>query len=160
MTEHESIQRMLALYAADALDPGQRRSVEQHAGSCEICRRELLAWGFYARGLELLPQPMAPEGLMEHTRARIMEQRKASAARGRENVTLASLVVFGWAASLATWALIRVLTGGNLQVLGANLASGVTWSLVSTVFAWMTAAAAAAMLGRRNELRRLYEPVS
>src|SRR5580704_9577744 len=111
MTEHESIQRMLALYAADALDPGQRRSVEQHAGSCEICRRELLAWGFYARGLELRPQPMAPEGLMEHTRARIMEQRKASAARGRENVTLASLVVFGWAASLATWALIRVLTG-------------------------------------------------
>jgi hypothetical protein len=160
MTEHESIQAMLALTAADALDPGELRRVQQHAGSCEICRGELHAWSIYARGLPKLPQPVAPEGLLERTRARIIEQREAAAARRHENVMLAGLVVFGWAASLTTWTLVRVLIGGTLDVLGVNLLSGVSWTLLSTVFVWMTAAAAAAMLGRSNEHRRLYEPVS
>jgi hypothetical protein len=160
MTEHESIQAMLALHAADALDPGELKRVEQHAAGCESCRRELVAWGFYARGLPHLPQPIAPAGLMERTRARIVEQREAAAAQRRDNVMLAALVVFGWAASLTTWTVLRVLTGGTLRILGANLMDGVSWSLVSTMFVWMTAAAAAAMLGKRNGVRSLYEPVS
>jgi anti-sigma factor RsiW len=160
MTEHESIQAMLALTAADALDPGELRRVQQHADGCEICRRELQTWSLYAQGLPKLPQPIAPDGLMERTRARVIEQRAASAARRHENRVLAALVVFGWAASLTTWTVVRVLTGGSLYVFGANLVSGVTWSLLSTALVWMTAAVAAAMLGRRNELRRLYEPVS
>ncbi|HYL78625.1 MAG TPA: zf-HC2 domain-containing protein [Bryobacteraceae bacterium] len=160
MTEHESIRAMLALSAADALEPGELRRVQQHAESCEICRRELHAWSLHAEGLRRLPQPMAPEGLMERTQARIMEQREVAAARRDENRMLAALVAFGWAASLATWALVRVLGGGSLQVFGANLVSGVTWSLTSTVLVWMTAAAAATMLGKRNQLRRSYEQVS
>ena len=97
---------------------------------------------------------------MERTRARIMEQREAAIARRHESRILAALVVFGWAASLATWALVRILAGGSLSVLGTNLVSGVTWSLLSTALVWMTAAAAAAMLGKRNQLRRSYEQVS
>ncbi len=155
MTEHESIQAMLALAVADALDPGELRRVEQHAESCENCRRELHTWGFYARGLSGLPQPAAPEGLMERTRARTIKQREVSASRRRHNVMLAALVVFGWAASLTTWTLVRVLAGGTLHVLGANLVNGVTWSLLSTVFVWMTAATAAVMLARRSELGRV-----
>jgi anti-sigma factor RsiW len=157
-TEHESIRAMLALYAADALDPGERRRVEQHSGACEICRRELLAWDSYARGLPQLPQLLAPPGLMERTWIRIVQQREAAAARRRENAMLALLAVFGWAVSFATWTVIRALAGGPVYVLGANVVSGVSWFLLSTVFAWTTAAAAAAMLGRR--VRRVYEPVS
>ena len=158
--EHDAIQAMLALYAADALGPGERRRVEQHSGSCDACRRELLAWDSYASGLTQLPQPLAPQGLMERTRMRIVQQREAAAARRRENAMLAALVVLGWAVSLATWTAIRALAGGSLVVLGANVVSGASWFLVSTVFAWMTAAAAAAMLGRRDGVRRMYEPVS
>jgi anti-sigma factor RsiW len=157
-TGHETIQAMLALYAADALDPGERRRVEQHSGACEICRRELLAWDSYVRGLPHLPQLLAPAGLMERTRLRIVQQREAAAARRRENAMLAVLAVFGWAVSLATWTVIRALAGGSLVVLGANVVSGASWFLLSTVFTWMTAASAAAMLGRRG--RRMYEPVS
>jgi hypothetical protein len=160
MTEHESIQAMLALTAADAVEPAELRRVQQHADGCEICRRELHAWSLYAHGLPKLPQPIAPDSLMERTRARVIEQREASAARRRETRVLAALVVFGWAASLTTWTVVRVLTGGELYVLGANLVSGVTWSLLSTALVWMTAAVAAAMLGRRSESRRLYGPVS
>ena len=158
--EHESIQAMLALMAADALDAGELRRVQQHADGCEICRRELHALSSHAQGLRKLPQPTVPEGLMERTRARIIQQREAAVARRQENRMVAALVVFGWAASLATWALVRVLAGGSFPVLGTNLVSGVTWSLLSTPFVWMTAAAAAAMLGKRNRMRRLYEPVS
>ena len=160
MTEHESIHSMLALYAADALDPAESRRVEQHAASCEMCARELLAWGSFAAALPQLPQPVPPADLIERTQVRILEQRRASAARRREGLLLAALVVFGWIASFTTWNLVRMFTGGVLEVLGANLVGGVTWSLVSTVFVWMTAAAAAAMLGKRNEWRRNYEPVS
>ena len=160
MTEHESIQAMLALTAADALDPGELRRVQQHAAGCEICRRELQAWSLYAQGLPKLPQPITPDGLMERTRARIIEQRAASAARRHENLVLAALVVFGWGASLTTWTVVRVLTGGSLYLFGANLVSGVTWSLLSTAVVWMTAAVAAAMLGRRMEFKEAYEPVS
>jgi anti-sigma factor RsiW len=156
--KHDTIQPMLALYAADALDPGERRRVDQHAGTCEICRRELLAWGAYAGGLTQLPQPIAHQGLMERTRLRIVQQREAAAARRRENAMLAALVVLGWAVSLATWTLMRALVGGSLVVLGANLVSGVNWFLLSTVLAWTTAAAAATMLGKR--VRRVYGPVS
>jgi anti-sigma factor RsiW len=158
--EHDTIRAMLALYAAGALDPGERRRVEQHAGSCEICRGELLAWGAYASGLTQLPQLLAPQGLMERTRIRIVQQREASAARRRENAMLGALVVLGWAVSLVTWTVIRALAGGSLVVLGANVVSGVSWFLLSTVFVWMTAAAAAAVLGRRDGVRRMYEPVS
>jgi anti-sigma factor RsiW len=159
-TEHDSVQAMLALYAADALDPAERRRVERHSGACEICRRELLTWDSYARGLPQLPELLAPQGLMERTRMRIVQQREAQAARRRENAMLAALAVFGWAVSLATWTLIRALAGGSLVVLGANVVSGTGWFLVSTVFVWMTAAAAAAVLGRPDGARRMYEPVS
>jgi anti-sigma factor RsiW len=155
--EHDAIQAMLALYASDALDPGERKRVDQHSGTCEICRRELLAWRAYASGLTQLPQPIAPQGLMERTRMRIIQQREAAAARRRENVMLAALAVFGWVVSLATWTVIRALAGGSLVVLGANLVSGVNWFLLSTVLAWTTAAAAATMLGKR--VRRMYGPV-
>ncbi len=153
MTEHESIQAMLVLIAADALDPGELRRVQQHADVCETCRRELQTWSLYAQGLPKLPQPMVPDGLMERTRALVIEQHAASAARRHENRMLAALVVFGWAASLTTWTVVRVLTRGELYVLGANLVSGVTWSLLSTALVWMTAAVAAAMLGRRSEFK-------
>jgi hypothetical protein len=93
-------------------------------------------------------------GLVERTRARVLEQRAAAAARKREAWRLAGLVVFGWVSSFATWVAIRLVTGGSFTVLGVNLLDGVTWMLVSTVFVWMTAASAAVMLGKQAQLER------
>ena len=146
MTEHESIQAMLPLAAADALDPAELAQVQRHAESCETCRRELQTWSVYARGLSELPQPEAPVGLLERTRARVIERRKAqreaSAAQRREVLILVALGVFGWVAGLAAWTLLRIFSGG------------VTWPLLSNVLALTTAATAVAMLGRRNEIAR------
>ncbi|MBZ5634786.1 MAG: zf-HC2 domain-containing protein [Acidobacteriia bacterium] len=154
MTEHESVRAMLALAAAGALDPEEVRRVEQHAQGCERCRRDLETWAVYTRGLRKLPQPSAPEGLVQRTQARILQERAGAAARRRSELFLGALAIFGWVAGWSFWTLARAVTGGSLNVLGANLMNGLTWSLVSTALVWMTAATAALMLGRRREMRR------
>jgi hypothetical protein len=154
MTEHELVRAMLALAAAGALGPVEVRRVEQHAQGCELCRRDLETWAVYAQGLRKLPQPSAPEGLVQRTQVRIVQERAEAAGRRRHELFLAALAIFGWAAGWAFWTLARAVTGGNLNLFGANLVSGLTWSLVSTVLVWMTAATAALLLGRRREMRR------
>jgi hypothetical protein len=154
MTEHESIRAMLALAAAGVLLPDEQRRVEQHALGCELCRRDLETWAVYTQGLRKLPQPSAPEGLMQRTQARIAQERAQAADRRRSELFLGALAVFGWATGWVFWTLARAITGGSVNVFGANLMSGLTWSLVLTVLVWMTGATAALMLARRREMRR------
>jgi predicted anti-sigma-YlaC factor YlaD len=154
MNEHESVRAMLPLAAAGLLGPGELRRVEEHARMCELCRTDLETWSAYAQGLRKLPQPSAPAGLMERTRARIIQQHAVAAGRRRQSWLLGALVAFGWTNSLAFWVVARALTGGVFTVMGVNWVNGVAWSLGSTVLAWTTAAAAAIMLGRSREMRR------
>jgi hypothetical protein len=66
-----------------------------------------------------------------------------------------AFAVFSWAFSFAVWSVAQALTGGVLEVFGANLVSAGPWFLVSSVMAWITAAAAAVTLGRYGERRFL-----
>ncbi len=154
MTEHETIQAMLTLAAAGALDPAELAQVQRHAETCEACRKELAVWGSFTRGLAALPQPILPPALMERTRARVLEQKEASANTRLEAFVLAGLAVFGWLVGTAAWSFVRILFAGSLPVMGMDLAKGWHWFLFTTVLAWMTAASAAAVLGKRNETER------
>ena len=154
MSEHESIRAILPLAAAGSLGLDEVRRVEDHARTCELCRTDLETWSAYAQGLRKLPQPSAPDGLMERTRARILQEHAIAAGRRRQSWLLGALVVFGWTSSLAFWVVARALTGGVFTVMGVNWVNGLAWSLGSTVLAWTTAAAAAIMLGRGREMRR------
>jgi len=154
MTEHESVRTMLALAAGGALSPEEVYRVGQHVRECEICRQDLEMLAVYTQGLRKLPQPSAPVGLVQRTQARILQERAAAAGRRGHELFLGALAIFGWVAGWAFWILARAITGGSLTVFGTNLLSGLTWSLVSTVLVWMTAATAALMLGRRREMRR------
>ncbi len=150
MTEHESIREMLALAAAGVLGPDEVRRVEQHASRCESCRTELEAWAAYSQGLRKLPQPPAPEGLLERTRARILQEHEAASEKRRHELQLAGLAAFGWMTSFALWFIVRGFTGGTLIVLGANLGNAWTWLAVSTALSWATAGAAALVLVKRE----------
>lgn len=154
MTEHESARAMLALAAAGLLGADEQRRVEQHTQSCELCRRDLETWAAYTQGLRKLPQPSAPEGLAQRTQARILRERAQATDRRRGELLVGVLAIFGWVAGWAFWTLARAITGGSLNVLGANLVSGLTWSLVSMAVAGITAATAALILGRSREVRR------
>jgi len=154
MSEHESVRQVLPLAAAGSLGPDEVRRVEEHVRTCELCRTDLETWSLYAQGLRKLPQPSASAGLMERTRARIIQEQAVAAGRRRHAWLLGALAAFGWTISLAVWVVARALTGGVFTVMGVNLVNGLAWSLVSTVLAWTTAAAAAIMLGRGREMRR------
>ncbi len=154
MTEHESVQALLALAAAGALGPEEQRRVDQHAQSCELCRADLETWAAYTQGLRKLPQPSAPEDLVQRTQARILRERAQAADRRPSELMLGALAIFGWGSGWAFWTLARALTGGSLNVLGTNLMSGLSWSLISTALVWMTAVTSALVLGKRGEMRR------
>ncbi|MBZ5591245.1 MAG: zf-HC2 domain-containing protein [Acidobacteriia bacterium] len=156
MSEHESIRELLSLAAAGVLAPDDQRRVEQHAAVCDACRRQLEVWQSYSRELVRLPAPAAPRHLAERTRARVLEQRAAVAQKRWDDIVLAVLVLFGWTMTLVTWIVFRLFTGGMLSVLEFGFVRIVIWSGASTLFAWLTAAVAAVMLGsQRRAVRRM-----
>jgi anti-sigma factor RsiW len=155
MNDHESIRAWLPMAAAGTLDAEEQRRLDRHIEECPDCRRELEIWSAYTQGLQRLPQPTAPARLMERTRARILEERAATANRRWDDLMAAALALFAWTVGLSFWLLMRVFSGGELVVMGMNLVRLGTWSAVSTLLVWLTAAAAALALGRRRrELRR------
>jgi len=93
--------------------------------------------------------------LTERTRARVLQERAAAADRRWNDLMLGALALFAWTVGLSFWFLLRIFTGGELVIMGANLVRLGAWSVLSTILVWLTAAAAALALGkRRRELRR------
>ena len=154
MSEHEAMRNLLALAAAGGLEADQQRRLDEHARDCPECRRELEMWSAYSQGLRRLPQPAVPAQLLERTRARVLQDRAAAADRRWNDLMLAALALFAWTVGLSFWFLVRVFTGDDLVIMGTNLIRLGTWSALSTVLVWVTAAAAALVLAkRRRELR-------
>jgi anti-sigma factor RsiW len=146
---------MLPLAAAGALDAQEQRRLEEHARDCERCRRELEIWSGYSEGLRGLPQPPIPAQLMERTRTRLVQEHAAAADRRWDELMVGALVLFAWTVGLTFWFVVKIVTGGELIFMGANLVRFGTWTAGSTVLVWLTAAVAAVTLGkRRRELRR------
>jgi anti-sigma factor RsiW len=154
VSEHASIRELLSLAAAGVLAPEEQRRVEQHTAVCDSCRRQLEIWQSYSRELVRLPAPVAPKHLAERTCARILQQRATAADRRWDDIVLAILVLFGWTVTLVTWILFRLFTGGLLSVVEYGFVRIVIWSGASTVFAWLTAAVAAVMLGSQRRATR------
>ena len=162
MTDHESnttacrsIVAWLPLAAAGALEIEEQRRLREHARACPACRRELEIWSGYSQALGRLPQPPLPAQLMERTRALLIKEYAAAADRRWDALMLGALALFAWTVGLTFWFVARIITGGELVVMGANLVRFGTWTAGSTVLVWLTAAVAALALGRRrNELRR------
>jgi anti-sigma factor RsiW len=155
VSEHASIRELLSLAAAGVLEPDEQRRVQHHVAVCDACRREIEVWQSYSRELVRLPAPVAPKHLAERTCARILEQRAAAAQRRWDDIVLGVLVLLGWTVSLVAWVVFRLFSGGMLSVVETSFVTILTWLGASTVFAWLTAAVAAVMLGGRRSVRRM-----
>jgi anti-sigma factor RsiW len=155
VSEHASIRELLSLAAAGVLDPDEQRRVEQHATVCDACRRELELWQGYSRELVRLPAPVAPKYLADRTRALLLEKRAAATERRWDDIVLAVLVLLGWTVSLVAWVVFRLFNGGMLSVMESSFVTILEWLGASTLFAWLTAAVAAVMLGSRRVVRRM-----
>jgi hypothetical protein len=90
-------------------------------------------------------------GLLQRTRARVLQERAAAADRRWQSLVLGLLVLFSWCLGAASWLLVHEVTNGVWMVLGANLADAGTWSLVSVLLVWPTAGVAAVALGKQIE---------
>jgi anti-sigma factor RsiW len=155
VSEHAAIRELLSLAAAGVLDPDEQRRVEQHATVCDACRRELELWQGYSRELVRLPAPVAPKYLADRTRARVLEKRAAAAERRWDDIVLAVLVLLCWTVSLVAWVVFRLFNGGMSSVVESSFVTILEWLGASTLFAWLTAAVAAVMLGSRRGVRRI-----
>ena len=149
MSEHETIRGWLSLAASGVLEADEQRRVEQHVATCDACRSELEGWQACAHELARLPAPAVPSHLVERTRARVLEQFAAAAERRWDEVVLAVLALFGRTMAILTWILVRLFSGGMLSVFEPGFLTILVWSGISTVFAWLTAAVAAVMVGSR-----------
>jgi len=105
--------------------------------------------------LRQLPHPAAPADLIARTQARILHEREAAAERRWNGLTLLSLGIFSWVASIAFWILIREVSGGPIKVFGTNLVSAGPWFFISFGVASITAAATALLVGNRGEIGRV-----
>jgi predicted anti-sigma-YlaC factor YlaD len=155
MNEHDSILRLLSLYAAQALDSAESKRVEAHLQLCAVCRTEWSVWEVYASAARQQPQPVVPGDLLARTHARVMREREKAEQRRTDILLLSIGIALSWAVSLATWYAVRELTGGMLVVLGTNLLQAGPWFLTTMLAAWATAGVAAIVLGRNRELRRV-----
>ncbi len=152
MSEHESIRELSGLAAAGVLSAGEQRRIQQHAATCDICRRELETWQAYARELGRLPAPVVPAHLAERTCKRILDRRSAAAEKRWNDVALTVLALYAWTIALVTWVAWRLFQG--VSVFDSGFLRALIWSGVSTGFAWVTAAVAAVILGFQRRIAR------
>jgi hypothetical protein len=149
MNEHESIKEKLTLAASGSLDAMEYRQVQRHTAECEPCRRELERWSLYTQGLQRLPHPGIPAGLVERTQAQMLASHAAVAQHRKDALTsawtLGALTAFGWASSFTFWNLVELFTGINALV----------WFLASTGLVWLTAGSAVVMFGYRRKVGRV-----
>jgi len=151
---HEWVRAQLPLAAAGALSSAELSEVMQHCSRCESCRRELEAWGSYAKGLRELPQPVFPADLLARTQRRVLENREQALERRRNGLILGALAVFSWITNFGFWIVVRTLTGGTFELWGTNVVDAGPWLLVSTMLTWLTAGVAGVTLGSHRHTRR------
>ncbi len=154
MSDHDQIRELLAMAAAGALDPDEQQRVDRHARECAACAAELDDWQLLAGGLRRLPTPQPSPALVEHTRARAEWQLAAQAEHRWNQGVLIFLVLFGWTLVLASWPIVRLLSGGLLGWLEPGF--GRTWIGLAgyTALLWLTGGVAAVFLGLRHRSER------
>jgi anti-sigma factor RsiW len=149
MDEHVEIRELLTLAAADGLDDAEHRRVENHLRHCPDCRSELAFWQQLTGDLQALPTPQAPLGLVERTRNRMTSRSVVFAERRAIRNWLVWLTVFAWVHTLMGWMSFRWLGDHVALMLGVSFTGlTVVWVLYALA-AWLAAALAAALLGRR-----------
>jgi anti-sigma factor RsiW len=154
MSEHDEIRELLALAAAGALEPGEERRVETHVASCAPCAAEREDFQFLAGGLRRLPTPQPSAALVERTRT-LAERSLAAEEEHRWNRNaLAFVILFAWTLLLASWPVVRLLSGGLPGWLEPNF--GRTWINLAayTGFLWLTGGVAAGVLALRQRRER------
>jgi hypothetical protein len=154
MNDHEKIRELLALSVADALTHAEEEQVMNHVRSCGECSSELDSWRLLAAGMRRLPTPQPRPLIVERARARA-EIRFAEEAEHRwHRIVMVGVILFAWALTLASWPVVRLVSGGLLGMLDPRLNHAWLGFAVFTTIIWMTGGAAAVFLSLQQRRER------
>ena len=140
----------LPLAAAGALeDEAEARRVEAHLAECAECAADAAAWATLSGELRRLPSPRLPAALAARTRAGVEARFAARAERAWNRAALGFAVAFAWTIAVGAWLLLDLLRGELALRLGTSVAPTAGWYAAYVLTGWLTAGAAAVLLGRR-----------
>jgi anti-sigma factor RsiW len=149
MSDH--VRELLALAAAGALDPGDERRVAAHLGECAACAAEAAEWRRLAQELGRLPAPKASPGLVARTVQAVEERLAERAEQAWNRAALGFLVAFAWTLAVVAWLAFDLVAGGLAAWLGGPIGPTAAWYGAYLVAGWLSAGAAAVLLGRRSQ---------
>ena len=154
MNDHDKIRALLALAAADVLEPGEERLVMDHLRTCDACGAELEKWKLLAGGLRRLPTPQPRALVVERARAlaqiRLTEEFEQRWNRG----VIIGVLIFAWILTLMSWPVVRLITGGLLGMLDPRFDHAWIVFGVFTTTVWLAGGAAAVLLSMRQRRER------
>jgi anti-sigma factor RsiW len=141
---------LLPLAAARALEPDEAARVDEHLRECAACAAEAAEWRRLAEELARMPSPRPSRALVSRT-IEVIEERLAERwERAWNRAALAFAVAFAWTMAVVSWLLLDLLTGALATRLDRPVGPTAAWYAAYVVAGWLTAGAAAALLGRRR----------
>jgi len=140
---------LLALAAAGALDPAEAARVEAHLRECAACAAEAGEWRRLAEGLGRMPAPKPSRALVARTVEAVEERLAERSERAWNRAALGFLVAFAWTLAVVSWLLLDLVTGGLAVHLDRPVGPTAAWYAAYVIAGWLTAGAAATLLGRR-----------
>jgi anti-sigma factor RsiW len=146
MSDH--VTDRLALAAAGALDPGEQSRVEAHLEGCAACAAAAAEWSRLAEGLRTLPAPRPSRALVARTVGQVEKHLAERSERAWTQAALGFLVAFAWTLTVLSWLFLDLFTGDLALRLGRPLGSTAAWYAAYMAAGWLTAGAAAVLLGR------------
>jgi roadblock/LC7 domain-containing protein len=154
MNDHDKIRELLGIAAAGALTRDEQESVDRHVNECAVCGAELSDHRLLVAGLRSLPIPQPSGELVARTLARVSLRMKMQAEQRWEQWVMILLTLFGWLLAVASWLVIRFLSGNYLVWLTPGFTR--PWLGLSgyTMLLWLTGGIAAVILGVRHRRER------
>jgi anti-sigma factor RsiW len=140
----------LALATAGALDPAEEARVEAHLRECAACAAEAGEWRRLAEGLERLPAPRPSRALVARTVEAVEAHLAERAERAWNRAALGFLVAFAWTLAVVAWLVLDLVTGTLALRLDRPVGLTAVWYAAYVIAGWLTAGAAAVLLGRRT----------
>jgi anti-sigma factor RsiW len=141
---------LLALAAAGALGPEEATRVEEHVRECAACAAEAAEWRRLAEGLGQMPPPRPSRVLVSRTVEAVEACLAERSERMWNRAALGFAVAFAWTMAVVSWLLLDLLTGELALRLDHPVGPTAAWYAAYMIAGWLTAGAAAALLGRRT----------
>jgi predicted anti-sigma-YlaC factor YlaD len=144
------VTELLALATAEALDPAEGARVEAHLRECAACAAEAGEWRRLAEGLGRLPSARPSRALVARTVEAVEARLAERAEQAWNRAALGFLVAFAWTMAVVAWLMLDLVTGALALRFDRPVGLTAAWYAAYVVAGWLTAGAAAVLLGRRS----------